>query len=373
MPSEIEIIQEIKSIAHFIEHATDPNSISLKLADFYYRSKKLQSIISVDENKKKILNDLLDKSMNHDEQTYLAGSPISAVKKGHEVIRRLNERNINLNNFGFINLGGGDGTELFVEIENSVCDFGLLMEYDYNSVNRFCNNQLPFYLKNSGRKIQTVVIECDLGDKKKFEVAKKIVRDKNLDGLVITIHAVLHELSTRSQFKPFDFVTFFKRIYDLHDNIILFIREPGVPENWNDRIKIVIKEEYKSDFVTILNRVNEIHFKKDSTNFELFDTNEIICNPVLAIEALTNFFYKEDFEYEKDEQHTSIRKADLVSFLKASRFEILESEPFYSDSMKRNMQHYEIKVSGTKDEHISLPQCFTYTVAKKGTLKIKSN
>lgn len=373
MSDEIEIIQEMKSIAYFIENAKESNSIRLKLADFYYRSRKLQSIVSVDENKKKIIDELLDHRMEFDEQNYLAGSPISASKKGHEIIKRLAERNIDLSNYGFINLGGGDGTELFVEIENTVSNFGLLLEYDYAGVNKFSNNQIPFYLKNSHRKIHTDVIECDLGDKKKLEVAKKIIGDNNLDGIVVTIHAVLHELSTRSQFKPFDFVAFFKRIYDLHDNIILFIREPGVAENWPNKVKIVLNQDHKNDFIPILKRVNEIHFKNDSSNYEVFGTGEIHCNSILAIEALTNFFYKEDFEYEKDEQHTSISKTELLSDLKASKFEILESEPFYTESMKRNIQHFEIKTLGTKDEHISYPQCFTYTVAQKGNLEVKKD
>ena len=320
---------------------------------------------------KEMDNVKMDMKMNM-EQDYLAGSRISAEKKGFEVIKRLNERNIDLNNFGFLNLGGGDGTELFVEIENTASNYGLLMEYDHKSVKRFYDNQSQFYLKNPDRKAIAEVIECDLGDKQKFITAKELIRSKNLDGLVVTIHAVLHELTTRSHFKPFDFTTFFMRIYDLHDNIILFIREPGVPENWTEKIKIILKEEYLPDFSSILKRVNEIHFQNEHSNYELFDTHEIICKPELAIEALTNFFYKEDFEYEKDEQHTSITKRDLVSHLTSGKFEIQESEPFYSDSMKKNIEHYKVKFSNLKGEHVSLPQCFTYTIAQKGTLRLKT-
>lgn len=299
---------------------------------------------------------------------YLAGSRISAELKGLEVIKRLDEMNLDLENCGFLNLGGGDGTELLTEIYKSKANYGLLLEYDFQSVKQFISNQLTYKSSNPARNVQTEVIECDLGDKKKFEVAKQLIKNSNIKCLVVTIHAVLHELNTRSYFKPFDYYSFFKRIYDLHENIIIFIREPGIPENWNTKVKLTLKNEYVNEFISILKRVNEIHFNNNSTNFEIFDTYEIVCDPHLAIEALTNFFYKEDFDYEKDEKHTSINKRDLVSFLEASRFEILESESFYTNSMKKNLKHYDVKVSGLNGEHISLPQCFTYTVAKKGNL-----
>ncbi|MBI4650994.1 hypothetical protein HY745_06880 [Candidatus Desantisbacteria bacterium] len=259
--NEIQILQEIKSIAYFIGNTTNTDSIKLKLADFHYRAKNLQNIISVDPSKQPIIKELLNPSFTLNEEKYLAGSRISAIKKAKEVLRVINEKNIDLSNHGFLSLGGGDGTELFFEIENSKSNYGILMEYDFFSVNRFSNFQIPFYLRNSKRKIRTEVIECDLLDKIKFDIANKLIKARKLDGIVVAIHAVLHELSTRSQLMKGMGIkdkieTLFRRIYDLHSNILLIIREPGIPENWKERIIYILQLEMniKTIFLKYLNK-----------------------------------------------------------------------------------------------------------------------
>lgn len=368
MSDEIKILRDIKSIGYFIDNTEHPESNRLKLADFYYRAKNLQNIISVDEAKKKIIDDLLNRNLNLQDGGYLAGTPISAIKKAEEVLRQINKKEIDLTNYGFINLGGGDGTELFTELENSNSNFGLLMEYDFRMVKKFSDNQIPFRLKNSHRNIETEIIECDLLDKNKFTVAKEIITEKKLNGIIVTIHAVLHELSTRSAF-DFDMEIFFKRIFDLHENIIFIIREPGIPENWEEKVYIRVHKDYESTFFEIVERMNEIHFENKEENREKFGDGEIMCISALAIEALTKLFYYKDFAYEKDEKISTMSQNLITQKLQSSKFENIESEAFYTESLEKNMHHYGIKVKGKDNKVISKPQCFTYTIAFKGTHK----
>lgn len=372
MLNEIDKLREIKSIGYFIDNTKHPQSIRLKLADFYYRTKNLQNVITVDESKKKIIDEILKRCLDLKDvaDNYLAGSPISAVKKAQEVLRQLAKKKIDLTNYGFINLGGGQGVELFTELENSCSDFGLLIEYDFNSVKEFRKNQIPFQLKNSHRSIETEVIECDLLDSKKLDIAKKIISEKKLDGIVVTIHAVLHELSTRSSFN-FDMEVFFKHIYDFHDNIILIIREPGIPENWDDQVYITVDTKYFDNFCDILEKVNGIHFSNKETNRTIFATGEILIDKRLAIEALTKLFYNEDLSYELREQVSSMDQEKITKSLQASKFENIESEAFYTDSLTQNIEHYGVTYKGKDQKIISKPHCFTYTISTKGSLKIK--
>ncbi len=370
MNKEIDLIRDIKSIAYFIEHSKDRKSIELKLSDFFYRVKELQNMISVSDTQKPIIEKLLNHKFEFDNKEYLAGSSLSAVKKGLEVLRSIAKKGIDLNNFGIINLGGGDGTELFTEIEKSKINYGILIEYDFDSVNRFSENQIPFYLRNSSREIKTDVIECDLLDQNKMRVAKGLIQDKNLSGIVVTIHAVLHELSKRSHYK-FEMETLFKRVYDLHDKIIFIIREPGIAENWPEKVYISVGNKYKKNLLKILEEINARHFNDNKDNYESFDDGTIYCDKDLAIEALTKLFYSVDYDYEIREQITSISMSMIAQALKASGFEDINPEPFFSESLETNIDHFEVKYKGKNEIILPKPDCFTYTVATKGTFRKK--
>ena len=366
MDHEIDLLRDIKSIAYFIEHSTDRRSVSLKLSDFFFRTKRLENIISVSETQKPIIERLLNRDLGLVDKKYLAGSRVSAVRKGLEVLNKIKEKGINLENYGFINLGGGNGTELFTELMYSKVNYGILMEYDFESVNQFSDKQVSFYLENSNRSdLKTDVIECDLLDREKMKVAKTLIREKKLNGIVVTIHAVLHELSKRSPYK-FDMEVLFKRIYELHDNIIFIIREPGIAENWPEEVYISVGDEHRKRFAEIVEDINARHFNGTPDNFEPFEDGTIRCIKDLAVEALTKLFYDEDYDYEKREQITSVSMGKITKALHASGFKKIDPEPFYTDSLKTNFDHFNVEFKGKDQETLPKPQCFTYTIASKG-------
>lgn len=386
-----QITENLNSLAYFIVNEVENESkelkisnlkiSDLKISDLKTKTDNLLQLVRKNENKIRAIESLLSPTESYEETKYLAGSKLSAVNKGHEVLKKLNDLNIDISNYGFISLGGGDGTELYTEIENSKANFGLLLEYDFGSVNEFLKNKIPFKLKNYNRwnEIDLQIIECDLFDKTKLDITKEIIKSKNLDGIVVSIHAVLHELSTRSQLKS-QFINenrelileeFFREIYEWHHNIIIIIREPGIAENWNSHVYISISEQYKTDFLKILEEIDNIHFNGTANrNFRYREEqNQIRCKSDLAIEALTKFFYKEDYQYEKREMVTSVSREKIVTALQAGKelYTVLQTEPFFTGSVQANMIEFGIRVTGENNLPLPNPQCFTYTVASKGT------
>ena len=379
------ISEDLNTLAFAIAKSVDDSSHTLKISDLRTKTKILLELIKRNENKIKALEDLILPTESLEQTKYLAGSKISAVNKGFEVLKKIDDYNFDITNFGFISLGGGDGTELYTEIENSCANFGLLLEYDFKSVNKFVQNYVPFKLKNFHRynELAIDVIECDLFDVNKLNTAKELIQSKMLDGIVITIHAVLHELSTRSQLKS-KFLNdegellleeFFRELYEWHENIIIVLREPGEPENWPKVVYINIKEEFKKDFLNILEDLDNYHFHgtKDPNFRYRKDQNHIRCKSDLAVEALTKLFYKEDYAYEKREKVTSISRAKISSALQAGEnlYKIIFSEPFFTNSVQANMSKFGVKVTGEASTPQSIPQCFTYTIATKGLIKQK--
>jgi len=382
----LQLASNLKAVSFFSENSLTneelAESLTLKIADIRSKSDDLFELLKNNEKKIIFFEKLLNPSKNYSSDDYLAGSKISAVNKGIEVVRKIKDQDIEITNYGFISLGGGDGTELYAVLENSNIDYGLLLEYDFKSVNRFVENNIPFQLKHYSRsKLKLDVMECDLFDDNKLKLVKDIIKDKNLDGIVISIHAVLHELSTRSQLKSnylkengsIDLEEFFMELYEWHKNIIIFIREPGEPENWPANVHISIAEQYQKDFLTILDDIDRSHFegnKKSNFNFRE-DQNHIWCNSNLAIEALTKLFYQVDYEYEKREKITSVSRKAIVKALQGGGrlFTIIECEPFFTNSLIENFNKFQVKITGEENMVLSKPQCFSYTVASKGNFK----
>ncbi|MEO8150584.1 MAG: hypothetical protein ABI723_23335 [Bacteroidia bacterium] len=322
---------------------------------------------------------------------YVGGDPFSAIEKAKKVLDVLKENGIDLTNYAFVSLGGGDGTELLYEIEKSSCKIGYMIEYEAESNDRFDKYKEPFADWVKPKVIKLKNREADLFDETKFQTLKGYIESDKLDGVIITIHAVLHELNTRSNVREeFNLETFFHRISELHKNIFLIIREPGIAENWTDKVKIkienkkvenkklkFIKENFPNTsaidndkiFNKIIEKLKEKYFRDNKHEFTFNDEKkEFFVTKDLAMEALYKFFYLQDIYYELGELQTSKSRKEIQEALVKAGFSILESEAMGTTSLKDNFKKYQIKVY-EDDEKFILPRplSFSYTIAENGS------
>src|SRR5690348_11717348 len=119
-----QIAENLKSIAYFVRKSRNENSHDIKISDLNDKADALLDLVRDNKSKINAIESLLLPGKSYEEGQYLAGSKISAVNKGHEVLRKIDRMGIDVSNYGFISLGGGDGTELYTEIENSAANYG---------------------------------------------------------------------------------------------------------------------------------------------------------------------------------------------------------------------------------------------------------
>lgn len=301
------------------------------------------------------------------EEEYYTNSFESNVNKAKGVITSLRHLGLlDLTNWAFISLGGGNGTELLYEIENSKAKLGYLIEYDVKSCDFFDRviESSSTLIKENQYTISKR--EADLFDPIKFDWLKADLKERKPKGIIVTIHAVIHELVTRSKLKePFDLRIFFDRIYALHERIVLIIREPGRSESWPDTVKIEVDNYEK--FLEKLRKVRRLYFADTSYDFEETNAKYFVLKKDLAIEGLTKMFYDDD--YELGEKITSCSYADIVDKLSEAGFHINEVEVFDTGSVRQNFKDFGVRASNPITGRVlPYPKCFTYTIASKGDI-----
>jgi hypothetical protein len=299
-----------------------------------------------------------------EKQQYLAGSIESARNKAKEVLAILKAQNVETKEYTFINLGGGDASEIIYELNNSSSSHGVLLELDNDQIEKASLN-IKQHLSH-GKQIQ--VFRGDINDPKDIDTIKRKLTEKRVKGIIITIHAVLHELSQRSNY-PFIPSVFFTRLFNLHDHIILIIREPGkaIGNSWDNTKGIFIQVKELNDLFK-LHTASELlrnqYFR--GSKIEIFENQNRIYfdNKDLAIEALFILFYWEDREYELQEQKTSFEFISVYKILRNTQWKIIDHKSFSSISFKAKLQSLGVNFF---DEDLTLlpePSCFHYIIAQ---------
>lgn len=371
-------VEDINTLSFLVEESLNSDNHQLKINDLRTKSKELLLLLRKNKRALSLLSSYIKDQEVYNSRIYLAGSMTSAINKANDVISTIKNHNLEFYNYGYISLGGGDGTEMYHSMENLGLNYGLLLDYDNASIRKASDKLLNFKIHNqkTNEEICIDFIESDLLDPIKLNIAKKCIKRQNLNGIIVSIHAVLHELYERSSFvrkeddKKNVLDMLFQEIFEWHQNIFIIIREPGIVENWTkSSVLIELEDEYHEKFNKILEDIKSYYFKKDDSQTFSYrkEKRQFFCGSQLAIEALTKLFYYEDYNYEKQERQTSISQEAIQLSLSSggNLFEIVETNTFFTQSVKRNMEKFGIKIRDTKNTLLSPPQCFSYIIAQK--------
>lgn len=204
----------------------------------------------------------------------------------------------------FMSVGGADGTELFQLLKLSKSRHGILLEYDDRSTDaakdeaKRRNLEIRFFTGDLMQKIDEAM-----------NSAITRVKQREVDHIVVSAHAVLHELFTRS-IPQFKLRKYFSK---LSKATVIIGREPIDPPLWPDYIHL------SGDFdVNKLKKLADIirqyHAAKSGRQYrepEIINPKRLELHRGLAIETMTKAFYSEDFLYELEECVTSISLRDI--------------------------------------------------------------
>ncbi len=235
----------------------------------------------------------------------------SAIRKASVVIQNIPENIRKLKEkIVFISVGGGDGEELFSLMEKTGSKFGILIEKNPKSIERASKII-------QDEKLSVEILPGDIIDNLPIAIRKGKSRIENGEArlIIVTIHAVLHELPTRSS-RGFELSDIFSKI---NDSAVIIGREPIEPNNWEEIIEL--SGDFDSGhFLRFLNFVKLHHIKRELLERPEYLSKEISKKTIsghraLIMEAISKIFYSEDFPYEIQECVTSFTKNEIIESL----------------------------------------------------------
>lgn len=230
-----------------------------------------------------------------------------AIRKAKEVVEFLKSKaNLDLQGIVFVSIGGADGTELVSLLKATGSRCGALLEYSDRS-----SRDAVHKAKEAGFEI-----EAFTGDlmQKIDDALDWAIRQRDQDkakAIVITAHAVLHELEDRST--RFTLRRYFAKLGDAD---IIIGREPVEPTEWDETV--LLSGNFDAELFGDLARLIKLHIKTfQQPRFTLDRVNEhtVELHRALALETLTKAFYSEDFLYELEECVTTLLPSKVVGDL----------------------------------------------------------
>ena len=234
-----------------------------------------------------------------DYTAYAAGFRQSAQAKAHETLLAIAETTNRFPHLRpvFLSIGGADGEELVCLLQESIGKHGILIEQnrDLAQIARDRASSLGF------KSLQ--VFEGDAQDRiaEAVELASSLVESGQGDFIVVTCHAVIHELFDRGK-QEFDPLAFFATIFGSDKSVWFTYREPGAPEKWPSKVLLKAICSPKS----LLNLAEAI-----ITRFPTFRMlkpkptvvgDHLMLHKTLALEVLAKLFYLDDLAYEIEER-----------------------------------------------------------------------
>ena len=248
-----------------------------------------------------------------DVKSYIEAFRESAIEKAKDVLKHLEDNQ----HFAkkkpiFVSIGGGDGEELDFLLRNSTATDGILIELNDNLA--ACARRRTF---PNGKSLHVVGKAAQDGLSDAMAKAEQMVTGGHAEAIVVTGHAVLHELYDRGlRNAGFDVVGFFGSIFSAADIPTFFTyREPGAPEKWPEHVTLSANCSAQS-LLTLARAITQRHSAlADLTPQPAILGDGIRMNKNLAMEVLAKLFYLKDLRHEIEERVTVIEHGNLQNAL----------------------------------------------------------
>lgn len=293
----------------------------------------------------------------------------SAIGKAKEVVEELQKAApiFREGRPAFVSIGGADGAEIEHLLVHTPSRLGVVIEY---------NRQLAELARDRVAKLKEVgvtliVLEGDAKVKiaEAVEIAREAVREGQASYVAVTAHAILHELYDRGD-EEFDPVAFFAAMFnDAKIPTWLTYREPSVPLEWPERVKITAP----CDPATLERLALAMHGRAPSFfgKKPIRTADGCVVPRRLAMELIVKLSYLELLAYELGERSTAIDFKTLQHQLMTAigvraffegRAEVRQTH-FPTRSFVDNFRRLGLQIYGESNEPLSMPTSQTRVVA----------
>jgi tetratricopeptide (TPR) repeat protein len=242
-----------------------------------------------------------------DYEVYIDGFKASARRKAQAVLALLKDGTFPAKRPVFVSIGGGDGEELIYLLEHSNARQGILLEYSPHLAS-LARARTPA----DGKIVRVFEGSAQSRIGEAMVTAADLVRHAEGDGLIVTCHAVIHELYDRSA-EPFDELGFFGSIFE-HDDVPIGLtyREPGDVVDWPEELLI----SADCDPASMRNLAQAIALRHQSFRNlrpepQIIAGQSLRLHRVLGLELLAKLFYLDDLPHEIQERSTAVDHARL--------------------------------------------------------------
>ncbi len=281
----------------------------------------------------------------------------SALKKASRVLQHVPDE-VRRSRTLYISLGGADAEELFALLSTTGSKEAVLLEKNDQSVKRA-------EAKASANGYSFATFTGDLMEKidDAMEYAEKRRKDGRIQHIVVTAHAVIHELYTRSP--KFDLHSYFSK---LRAADVVVGREPIAPYNWPELV--ILSGAFSADkYLRLAEIVRDKVIRDDSLLLIVVNDKSVKIQRSLCMETLTKAFYSSDIMYELGEYTTRINPDDLLGAMSVCLLETHEinSEMQTSESISRYWSQFALQVMTPERRLLDKPiSHLSYFALKKG-------
>ena len=292
--------------------------------------------------------------------TDFAASP-SATKKAKHVLDVAREKGFDTATTAVVSLGGADGTEIEHILRMSTLCKGALIEYDDGLADR---------AKQKARQLQThgkdlLVLTGDVSQKLP-KVLAKIAEWKSegaVSRLLVTIHALLHELPTRGA-KRSDLEQLLAMFLPAELPILLIVREPCAPRDLPPTV--YLHADCKpANLAALAKAIQHRHPAVFGDEPPVQMQGKVRLPARLAVETVIKIFYLDAFHYELAEVVTSYTRDELLDvFRNVFGTEHVKHTDLQSDSFDKLWNKHKFRLTDSAHTELARPQLHISLIAQ---------
>lgn len=310
---------------------------------------KVESLINYNNNKDNVKFDEEYQSIFKDE----------GDRKSHYILEQFNTneeiKNENLSKYVFVSIGGADGSEAESILMNSNIEKAILLELSTSG----CESARKKSKKLS-KELNKELIVCEGDATQKLDEVIQIMENYNetdkINGLVLSIQSVLHELPRRS--KNFRLSVFFGQLFSIFENNMFFCREPIKITGLPDIIEIKVGDSDPKRLTVLADLIdNKLSLSKIKTT--PVAGGFINIDSTLGIELLHKLLRSKsvsEFKHELGEQLTSVDPDIIIKHIEKSIGKsTVRKEQFTTDGFKNAWDEHSVEIRDEEGHNLSLP------------------
>lgn len=297
----------------------------------------------------------LEKNVIQEDEKYQQS--FSGDAKAQNVLKYLKSiRQELLGNHVYVSVGGGDASEIEYILRNSEISHGILLEYSDSGAQKARERADELIKINKN----LIVIQGDAMQRlNDCHAHLQELKNRKCNAIVASFQSILHELPSRSP--NFDFNILLGKIMGSYLNRTIYVREPIIPEDWPERVRVNIEQIPGAELFAISKHINDVlNIGPDPV---LLSDNWLQLTSALAVETMFKILYSQDtsrYRYEMGERITSLNVDNMVGVISnyINRIENIEVNYGMSNSFRKNYKKYNVKATEIEGKPLSIPKSF---------------